>query len=142
MVVNQKVTGRASSIPIGLAIGLGISLAMTLAFSMAIAYLQSNEMIPETGLGYAAMLTLLAASAAGAAAAYHQIKHQRLLVCLGAGGCYYLALLAVTALFFGGQYNGMGVTGLVILGGAGCVGLLGLRRRTGTSVRRRKIKNR
>ncbi len=142
MVVNQKVTGRASSIPVGLMVGLGISLALTLAFSMAIAYLQSGEMISEAGLGYAVIVTLLTASAAGAAAAYHRIKHQRLLVCLGAGGCYYLALLAMTALFFGGQYSGMGVTGLVIFGGAGCVGLLGLKGKRSTSVRSRKIKNR
>ena len=37
-------------------------------------------------------------------------------MCLAAGGGYYLCLLAITALFFGGQYQGVGVTALMVLG--------------------------
>ena len=39
----------------------------------------------------------------------------------------YLLLLSIAALFFGGQYEGMGVTAFVILGGCLAVVLLGLK---------------
>ena len=32
-----------------------------------------------------------------------------------AGVCYYLTMLAMTALFFGGQYQGMGVSAIIVL---------------------------
>lgn len=143
MVVNQKVTGRASSIPVGLAVGLGVSLTVTMIMSMLVAYLQSTEMISDSGVGYGAMLTLLLSSAAGAGAAWRKVKHQRLVICAASGLCYFLSLIAITAMFFGGQYSAVGVTALLILGGAGAVALLGLKgEKNSTSVRRKKIGNR
>ena len=43
------------------------------------------------------------------------IKKMYLQVCLMAGACYYLTLLGITALFFGGQYQGVGVSGIIIM---------------------------
>ena len=59
---------------------------------------------------------------------------------LFAGVGFWATLIAITALFFGGQYDGMLVTGLVILAASGIVALTGLRRenRKGTASYRRK----
>jgi dolichol kinase len=48
-------------------------------------------------------------------------------VCLISGMIYFCVLLSITALCFGGQYQGIGVTGLVVLCGSCCAGLMGLR---------------
>ena len=47
-------------------------------------------------------------------------------MCLLTGVCYYLALLAMTALFFGGQYSALGVTALAVLAGSGGAALLSI----------------
>ena len=40
------------------------------------------------------------------------------------GLVYFVTLLAITALFFGGQYEAVGVTGLLVFGASTAVGLL------------------
>lgn len=127
MVVNRKVTGTASAMPVGLAIGAGVSLGVTLLGCGLLAWLIDSGKVPQTGIGYGALGILLAGSLLGAAAAYGRIQRRRMLVCLLSGLIYFAALLGMTALFFGGQYQGMGVTALVIFGGSLCTGLLGLR---------------
>ena len=127
MVVNKKVTGKSKPIAAGLAAGTAISLAVTLLGAAIIANLVLSEKIEAQSIGYGAAVILLAASALGAWISSVLVKRRWMLICLGAGGSYYLMLLAITALFFGGQYQGMGVTALLVLGGCGAVGLLGLR---------------
>ena len=137
MVVNQKVSGRSKPMAVGLAIGTIISLIVTLLGACIIANLVlSGKMVAET-IGYGAMLIVLFASALGAWISAGLIKRRWMVVCLGTGGSYYLVLLAITALFFGGQYQGMGVTALLVLGGCGAVGLLGLR---GEKTRSKKVR--
>ena len=127
MTVNQKVTGTAVSMPAGIAMGCAISLLITAAGSMLVAKLIADEVLMDTAIGYGAMLVLLLASALGAAIAAAKVKRMRLQVCLLTGVAYYGALLAITALFFGGQYQGMGVTALLVLAGTGASILLGVR---------------
>ena len=127
MTVNQKVTGKAVSIPVGIAIGCAVSLLITVLGSVMVAKLISDEVLVDTAIGYGAMMIVLLASALGAAISATKTKRLRLQVCLLAGAVYYGALLAVTALFFGGQYQGMGVTALLVLAGTGTVILLGAR---------------
>ena len=95
-------------------------------------------MAVSTGSGYCAMAILLLASAAGSAVAEGTIQRLRIQMCLAAGGGYYLCLLAVTALFFGGQYQGMGVTALMVLCGAVLVILLAPGGKNRAGCRRRK----
>ena len=83
--------------------------------------------MPQTAIGYGAMIILLAASTIGASISAWKIKRLRLQVCLLSGVAYYAALLCITALFFGGQYQGMGVTALVVLAGTGVAILLSTR---------------
>lgn len=118
MTLNRKVTGKASSIPAGLAVSGTFSMVITLLVVMIGAYMLSNGILPQEQIGYCSMTALLSGSLLGAVTAARRIKHQKLLVGLLNGVVYYLSLLAITALFFGGQYQGMGVTLLLVLGGS------------------------
>lgn len=125
MVINRKVTGTASSMPVGLALGGCVALAVTILGSILAANLVLREMIPENSIGYCAMIILLVSSFVSATVSAARIKHRRLYVCLLSGVIYYALLLAITALFFGGQYQGMGVTALVVAAGCGTAVLMG-----------------
>lgn len=127
MVTNRKATGRAMSMGGGIALGTGLSLLVTLIGAMLVAWLIANEKLPEASVGYGSMVILLCASVTGAWLAAAKIKHRKLLVCILTGAGYYLSLLSITALLFGGQYQGMGVTGMMILCGCGIVILSGLK---------------
>ena len=67
MVVNRKVTGKASSVPAGLALGGAVSLGITLILAAVIAKMVSDEKLAEENIGYGVMVLLFTASAAGAA---------------------------------------------------------------------------
>ena len=123
---------------VGLAIGSGTSLLITLVGSWFFAYLISKEILEEITIGYCAMFIILLASLTGTAAAVGKIKRRRLCVCGLSGLIYFGILLSMTALFFGGQYQGVGVTALLIMAGSCTVALLGLRGER--RVRRRKKK--
>ena len=125
MTVNRKVTGTAVSMPAGIAIGCVVSLLLTLAGSSLAAKLISDEILKDTAIGYGSMLIVLLASALGAVTAISKVKRRYLQVCLLSGVSYYGLLLCITALFFGGQYQGMGVTAMLVLAGVGSVVLLG-----------------
>ena len=118
MVVNQKPSGRASSMPSGLVTGLSVSLCATLLLAAVSAKLLDLQWIGEKDIGYCAMVILLTAPFVGSKAAQARIKHQRLMVCAISAGLYFLTLMGITALFFGGQYEAVGVTLLLILCGA------------------------
>ena len=142
MVVNRKVTGTAASMPAGLALGALVSLAVTAGGSVIAARLILGERMPEESVGYCSMAILLLASALGAWTAAGRIKHRGGYVCLLSGIVYYGCLLAATALFFGGIYQGMGATALVVLAGCGAAALLGMNRQKAPSHRGRRRKHR
>ena len=133
MVANKKITGRATSLPVGLAIGATCSLAATLILTLV-----ESETLPVEKIGYGIMALLIVSSFAGAMIAFGRIKRQRMLVCIVSGVIYFTMLMSVTALFFGGQYSAVGTTALLVLAGSGTAALLGLRQRRGT--KRTKIK--
>ena len=138
MTVNAKVTGTASSIPAGLALAALVSLGLTAAFSAAAAWLILRGSMPEESVGYCAMFILLLSAAGGALTAIRRIKRLRFQMGLASGGIYFGCLLAVTALFFGGIYDGVGVTALLILCGCALVILLVPDGRNRAGCRRRK----
>ena len=129
-------SGRAVSIPKGLAMGNGVSLGMTLLMSFALAGLISRERLSWDQVGYGILILLFLSALLGAAPSVKAVKRQRLMIAMGSGLLFWATLIAITALFFGGQYDGM----LVILAASGIVALMGLRRenRKGTASYRRK----
>ena len=131
MVRNKKVTGTAKSIPFGISLGTISALTITLIGSLITAWLVSFEKIGETAIGYCAIIILMLSSMLGSYLAQATVKHQRLVISAAVGATYYLSLLAITALFFGGHYQGMGVTALVVAAGVGVTVLIALKRNTG-----------
>lgn len=127
MQVKQKYTGRVMSVPGGLAVGVGISLLVTAVGAAVLAWLLDGEKLLWENVGYGIMGMLLCASFFGSLAAFRRIRRQRMLVCMLSGVAYLGVMLSMTALFFGGQYEGVGVTALLVLGGSGAAGMLGLK---------------
>ena len=136
----QRRDGRASSIPEGLAAAAGVSLGLTVMGSGVTAWMILRGSFPHGWAGYCAMVILLVSAAAGALTAASRIRRLRAQMCLASGGIYYGCLLAITALFFGGQYQGMGVTALVVFCGSAVVMLLSGGGKTGRTHRRHKIR--
>lgn len=119
MLVNRKPSGRASGFPAGLAIGTFVSMLLTAALAAILALLVSRETVAEKDLGYGVMLILFLSSALGSTVAYAKIRHRRLLVFALSGLCYLVTMTALTALFFGGQFEGIFPTAMLIIGSSG-----------------------
>lgn len=142
MVVNQKATGKAISMPAGLAIGGTVSMAVTLIAAAVLARLLDTERLAWESVGYGIEFTLVLASFCGAMTAFWKVKRQRLVVCIVSGVLYFGMLLGVTALFFGGQYEAVLLTGGLILAGSGGAALLGLRGEGKGRRKKVKLRNR
>ena len=136
----NKLTAKAVSIPVGVAMGVGAALVMTAMGSAASAWAILGGFVPETGIGYLVMIILLVSASAGSAVAAGSVQRLRAQMCLAAGVGYYLCLMAMTALFFGGRYHGMGVTGVMVFCGSVLVILLapGSKNRAGCRRRRKR----
>ena len=111
-------SGRASSIPAGLMWGVGISLLMTLVSAVIIATLVNKEILAWQNIGYGIMIMMLCSSFLGARVSVGKIKRQQFAVSAMFAVAYIGVLLAMTALLFGGQYEGVGVTTLLVLCGS------------------------
>lgn len=138
MIRKHISTGRALSMPAGLATGLTIGLATTLILSAILAKLVSIEKVKWGSVGYGIMIILLITSAIDSKATCFMIKRRKLIGCLLAGLLYWLSLIMITALFFGGQYDGMGVTGVVVFCGSAIVCLLESRGEKGKKANTRR----
>jgi putative membrane protein (TIGR04086 family) len=125
MIHPKKPTGRTSSMPVALVLGGICSLLVVILGSAILAKLIDSNTIPETGIGYGILIMIIMAAFLGAKLAYQKVKRQRLMVCMSSGVILFLLLLSITALFFGGQYNAVGVTALLILCGSGLAVLPG-----------------
>lgn len=135
--MSSRVNGKTRSVPGGLAIGAGISVAITLLSAVGTAKLLSAEILHWEKIGYIIMGTLFIAAYLGAVTAYNRIRHQRLLVCVMSGLVYFALLLSLTTLFFGGQYDAVGICAVLVFWGSFGAGVLGGRTRGG-DLRRKK----
>ena len=100
------------------------ALAATLAGAAILAKLISGEVLKEESIGYGVMALLTAASLTGALESVRRIKHQRILICAASGILYWGILLAITAVCFGGQYQAVGETGLMIFCGSALAAMI------------------
>lgn len=139
MVLNRKVTGKAMSFPAGLAFGTMVSILTTLFLAAVLSWLTVSEILEESHLGYGIMVVLLSASFVGAKGALGKIKRQRFVVCLLSGAMYFVILTSLTVLFFGGKFEAVGISSLLILCGSVVAGLAGgqTKRRSTKKIRMR-----
>ena len=72
------------------------------------------------------------------------VRRRKLLLCIVSAVLYWLILFMLTALFFGGQYSGIGVTGMIIFSASAavCMGELKneTRQKSGGYGKKRNIK--
>lgn len=125
-----------------LGIGMITSMIITLLLTAIGASMVAAGKLPETASGYIAMMVLFLGALGGAAAGGGKAKGKRLYACMVIALGYYVTLLAMTALFFGGQYKGAAVTALLILSGAFVASLHGQRRGEGRRLHKSKIRHR
>lgn len=116
--MGKKATGRAKSMPAGLATGAAVSMGITMALCAIGAWMIDREILKENTVGYIAIVILLGASYMGCLTAATAIKHRYVLVCSISAMIYYAILLSMNAVCFDGIYQGMGVTALLVLCGA------------------------
>ena len=104
--------------PAGIAFGALISLTVTMIGCAILAWAINKENIPWEKTGYFIMIIIITASFLGASTACKRVKHKRLTVCAMTAGIYMLELLSMNAMFFHGQYDRVGETGLLIVCGS------------------------
>lgn len=126
MVTNRKVTGKAMTIPGGVFLGASTALLWTVAAAALVAMMIDRKVFTVEAIGYGSMAILLSASFMGSLIAWIKVKHQKTLVCLSTGAAYLLILMSLTAMFFGGQYEAVGVTALLVFAGCVLVILMGM----------------
>lgn len=118
MSTTIKHTGKAVSIPGGMAISAAVSILTTLIMSAAVASFLNTEKITWEQAGYWIMGMLFSAAFLGGKCSISVIKRQRLAVSIMSGLLYWGLLLCITALFFGGSFEAIWETGGIIA--AGC----------------------
>ena len=104
--------------------GLLVSSALTAAACAGSAALMDAGRIGVEAVGYAAMGILLASTFLGSVVALRLVRRRRLMVAGIHGAGYYLILLLINGLLYGGAISGAGVTALVILTGSACAVML------------------
>ena len=116
--VKQTGTGRALPMPVGFAWGTATSLSAVILGTAITAKLIDSEVITWDSTGYMILTILILSSWIGGLTSYQKIKRQKVTVCLVNGILLFLSLFIITALFFGGQYSGVGETALLIACGS------------------------
>lgn len=105
-------------------LGAAVSICAGVILCGILALLISNESISETSIGYGTLVVLLLSSAAGALIAIKTGGSRTMILALISALIYFLFLLLLTAIFFGGRYDGVGATAAVIACGAVCTAIL------------------
>lgn len=121
-----KYSGKAASIPTGMAVSAVISILATLIMSAGIASYLNMEKITWEQAGYWIMGMLFTAAFLSGKCAYSVIKRQRLAVSVMSGLLYWGMLLCITALFFGGSFEAIWETGGIIAAGCSTAALVTL----------------
>ena len=116
--MQHKATGRASSIPAGLAVGAAVSIIMTGVVCGIGGWLISAEMLSQDMIGYCALTALLISAMMGSISAWKKIRCKRFAVSLASGGMYFLVLSGITIFFFNGEFTGLVVTLITIMIGS------------------------
>lgn len=129
---------KTRNLPAGVFAGLVLSLTVSILGAVILSLLIAGETVGENGVDGGAKVILFLSSALGAWTATALTKGNTLLVSAITAAAYLLALLAMTAMFFGGQYQGVLSSAVCILLGAGSVALgKSIRKKPGKA--RRKI---
>ena len=120
----KKSAGKAVSVPRGLFLSLAANVTIVIVGSAVIAILLNHKSITWNSTGYWIMSMLILAAFVGAKIAVSSIKTQRHLISLMSGLLFWMFLMCMTALFFGGHYYSFFETGILIISGSLAAALL------------------
>ena len=126
MVKSKRISGTAMSMAGGIALGVGVSFVISIAGALIMTAMISNQSMPFENVGMGCVVLIAAAALVGAYIAALLIKRRNLLVCGITGLAYFLVLLSVSAMFFGGTYSGVGMGALMVLMGSGGAAVLSI----------------
>lgn len=110
----KKPTGRAPSLGKSVAVGVALGAAWTVLCAVIIAKLVDSEVLAMENIGYGSMVAVLSAVFMGASLAGKRAGHMVVQASAISGVAYFVCLLLVNALFFGGSYTGLGITAVLI----------------------------
>lgn len=137
-----KKLGSSNSMMKSVTMGSTVSVVVTMIIVAVFAALISTETITPAWADYCALAALLLSATLGSVTAVRSATEKQLYMSLAVGGVYLIVLLAMTALLFGGQYRGVGVSAFVVFSGAILAVLIGQRRGKRSKSRRSKIRRR
>ena len=140
--MKNKTSGRSVSTPSGLALGALLSLILTIVGSAIIAKLVDVQMMGTDGIGYGIMVMLIIASYSDTTISCLKIKRRFLIVALLSAVIYLMILLAITGLFFGGQFSAVPETALLVVCGSMLAFLTVISQNKRVGKRKIKIRNR
>ena len=114
----MKLQGKTKSMGAGLLLGALLSIAILFLELGVLAELIEKEIIAYSSMGYGILFSITAAAFAGSALSIGLIRRRVLLVAGAHGLMLWATLLCITALFFGGRYGAVAVTGLLVMCGS------------------------
>ena len=110
----KTISGQAPSLLKSVMAGVLLGAAWTIACAAVIAKLVDLQMLPVEKIGYGSMVAVLSGVFAGASLAGKRAGHMVVQAAVISGVSYFVCLLLVNAMFFGGSYRGIGVTLLLV----------------------------
>lgn len=123
--MNKKDYGTVTrGIPVAVGVGTLSSLLVMIIGAAVMTLLLANESIGENAMGYGVLLITMLSVVIGSLISILLVRSQVLIVGLCTALAFALVLLAMTALFFSGQYSGVPVMLLVMTGSAVAVALI------------------
>lgn len=118
------------------------ALMITIGSVAVLAWLVSDEILKEVAIGYGVAATVVLSVLFGCVIASSMAGQGRLLVSMSTGAMYMLVMMGITALFFGGQYSGIGQTALLVMCAALCWWLLKFKGKKSINYSKQKRYNR
>ena len=97
-------------------IGTATSILTSVIGAAITAWVISTGKAPQSGTNTAGWIILFLSAACGSWIASKMAEGKKLQTAMITGGAYLMILILMTALFFGGQYQGMGVSGIIVFG--------------------------
>lgn len=138
--MKQKArTKQSKKIPVGIGIATLCGILAALAGVLILAWLISTGKIKEETLEYGIMILSILTAIVVSSTAIKQVQRHILLISTGSCLCSLIVLLGINALFFDGNYEGVGVTLLMMLGTGVAVALIALKHQNKPKAIRKKI---
>ena len=123
-------------------IGASVSMLVTLILIAIWTTLINTGLISISKMDYYVICTLLVSAVIGSIVGAAKTNQKKMHISLLTGVLYLLLLLSITAIFFEGQYYGIGVSTLAIISGCVAALLVGVKGEGRSKMRRKKIKHR